>query len=590
MRMMFLAALLATPLSSMASPLDETSTDESSAVEIAQSESSATDASLFPPTTVVYAEIADPVKLISTIFDHPLREKIESLPVYQMAIQTPGYQQFLMGRTMVEGQLNMPWREALETFLAHGVAFGIDSATKGAAVIVHGKDAESMKLFQDQWLALAMLGSNRDKIKRGEYRGVGAYRIDQVRVVVHEDRMLVTNNPDLGKGIIDRLIDGGNSLDESPRFHDALSSRDPLAAGWGFVDLEAIRDAKMAQSVFESQINNPVGELLLGGIQSTVQDSPFASASLAADARHFGLKLGTPFQGDWIPEEREYFFGPMGNGRGPSVPEVEETLFTLSLYRDFSEMWLRAGDLFGADINDGFAQADANLSTLFAGRDFGEDILGSFQPEVGIVATRQDLDQVLPRPTIKLPAFAAVFDLKDPETMTRELRRIFQSLVGFLNIVGAMNGQKQLELDMEKVGEAQLITSSYVPEDDDRESTDANIVYNFSPSVGFSGERFVVSSSKELAKQLTLAKKSNLSTIQDNTRATLQAGVLRTVLADNREQLIAQNMLEDGNTREEAEAIIDLVLAVVDYFQDVSIRLGSDGDQLEAELKVQVRQ
>jgi hypothetical protein len=49
-------------------------------------------------------------------------------------------------------------------------------------------------------------------------------------------------------------------------------------------------------------------------------------------------------------------------------------------------------------------------------------------------------------------------------------------------------------------------------------------------------------------------------------------------------------MLEDGNSREEAEAIIDLLLQVVDYFQDASLWLGADNERLEAELKIQVQQ
>jgi hypothetical protein len=266
-------------------------------------------------------------------------------------------------------------------------------------------------------------------------------------------------------------------------------------------------------------------------------------------------------------------------------------LFTLSTYRNFSEMWLRAGDLFGAEVNDGFAKADANLTTFFAGRDFGEDILGSFENEVGLIATRTDFEGVLPQPTIKVPAFAAVFRLKEPETMTRELRRIFQSLVGFLNVVGAMNGQRQLEMDMEKIGDhIELITSSYVPEEDDRESTEASIAYNFSPSVGFAGERFVVASTKKLARELTLAKQPSQETIDANTHANLNASVLRDVLDDNREQLIAQNMLKDGNSREEAEAIIDLLLQAVGYLQDASIRLGSTSGHLQAEFKIQVQQ
>ncbi len=558
--------------------------------QVATAEKPLTDAKLYPATSIAYFELSAPVDLFATILDHPLREKIESLQPYQMAIQSQQYKQFLFGRGMVETQLQMTWREALETFAAHRVSVAFDAATQGAAMIAHGKDAESMKLFHQKLLEFARLGENRDSIKEGEYRGVQAYQINGTRFAAYEDRMLITNKSELGKQILDRLIDGGESLAENQRFQTALAARDQKLAGWGFVDVQAIRDSGVAGAVYNDKIDNPVLELLLGGIQSSLQKTTYATISLTANVSNVGLKLGIPYQAAWIPEHREYYFGPSGDGRGPVLPAVPETLFTLSTYRNVSEMWLRAGDLFGADINDGFAMADANLTTLFAGRDFGEDILGSLEPEVGFVAARQDFSDVLPRPTIKLPAFAFVFDLKQPETMTRELRRIFQSLIGFLNIVGAMNGQNQLELDMQKIGDhAELVTSSYVPEADDKESTDAHIVHNFSPSVGFAGKRFVVSSSRDLARQLTLAKTASPAVIDDNTSAKLNASVLRDVLSDNREQLIAQNMLEDGNSREEAEAVINLLLEVVGYFQDASLRLGAADDQLEAEFKLQVR-
>lgn len=548
------------------------------------------DAKYYPETCIGYFELSDPVGLISTIFDHPLREKIEALPPYQMAIKSPQYKQFVMGRAMVETQLQMNWREALETFAAHRISMAVDAATDGGAAIVHGKDAASMKLFHDKLLEFAKAGPNRDKIKEGEHRGVKAYQIDKTRFAVYEDRMLIANKSELGKQVLDLLIDGGGSLADNPRFQAASQSRDEGLAGWGFVDVQVIRDSGGADGVYNDKIDNPVGELLLGGIQSSLQQTPYATMSLIAGINDLVVTVGMPHQADWIPEQREYYFGPTGDGRGPALPALPETLLTLSTYRNFAEMWLRAGDLFGAEVNDGFAQADANLTTLFSGRDFGEDILGSFEPEVGFIATRQDFSNALPRPTIKLPAFAFVFHLKEPETMTRELRRIFQSLVGFFNVLGAMNGQNQLELDMERISDqAQLITSSYVPEEDDKESTDAKIVYNFSPSVGFAGKRFVVSSSQDLARQLTTAKSPQPPTIDENSRVNLNAGVLQAVLADNREQLIAQNMLEEGNSREEAEAIIQLVLEVVGYFQDASLRLVSSEDQLQAEFKLQVK-
>ncbi len=547
----------------------------------------AEDVAILPPSTVFYAELTDPVALLSLVLDHPLRAKIEALPPYQTALQSPAYKRFLFGRAMVETQLQMNWREALETLMAHRVSVAFDASTRSPVVIIRGKDPESMKLFGEKLLEFAKLSPDAEEIRATEYRDLPAYKIQNAIYAVSGDKMIITNQPDLGRNVIDRLLDGGPSLKDNPRFQSAWESRKPGELAWAFVDVEVIRES--ARKPFEDQINNPVLELLVGGIQSALAHSPYATATLTGDANAVSLKGSTPFQEDWIPEYREYYFGPNASGRGPVMPHVEGQLFALSTYRDVSEMWLRAGDLFNANINDGFAQADANLSTLLAGRDFGEDILGSFESEVVVVATRQDFSERLPRPTLQLPAFAGVFRLKEPGTMTRELRRIFQSLVGFLNVVGAMNGQNQLEMQMEKVGEnAELVSATFVPEPDQQDSTDAEVIFNFSPTVGFAGERFVVASSTELARALVGEKPADAENLIDNTRANLHTSVLKQVLADNREQLIAQNMLEDGNSREEAEAVIDLILQVVGYFEGVTVRLTPVDGFLETELQVRV--
>jgi len=206
------------------------------------------------------------------------------------------------------------------------------------------------------------------------------------------------------------------------------------------------------------------------------------------------------------------------------------------------------------------------------------------------VAVRQDFSDTLPRPAIKLPAFAAVFRLRDPETMTGQLRRNFQSLIGFLNIDGAMEGRNQMELGMEKLGDdAELVTSEFVPEQGQQEATDAKIIFNFSPSVGFAGERFVVSSSSDLARLLTLGKQTDQAKSPFNTQASLDASVLRDTLDDNRQQLVAQNMLEEGHTLEEAQANIDLLLKVVSYFDGLSFTLGQEDERLVTRFRLEVQ-
>ena len=49
-----------------------------------------TAAQLFPKSTVLYTEIADPPKLIELLLNHPLRSKIEQVPAFRKVIKSEG--------------------------------------------------------------------------------------------------------------------------------------------------------------------------------------------------------------------------------------------------------------------------------------------------------------------------------------------------------------------------------------------------------------------------------------------------------------------------------------------------------------------
>lgn len=547
--------------------------------------------SLFPETTVLYVEIPHPTDVISTIFDNPLRQKVEALEPYKQAIRTEGYRGFLAGRKFVEIQLGMEWREAIETLTAKGIYFGVDSATNGVALLINGKDAESLELFRAKLLEISKLGKNPDQIKSGDYRGITAYEINKAKFAVVDDWLLITNKPETGKAFLDRLIDGKakSSLADNETFQAARKTQAGQSTGWGFVNIEALREAGVAKKLYGGKSDNPGIELIAGGILNTLQKTPFATVELTFNNSDVGLQLAVPHSNDWVTEEREFHFGADSQGHGPALPELKNTLFTLSAYRDVSEMWLRAGDLFDERINDSLAEADANLTTFFSGKDFGEDILGSLTPQIGFIATKQNFENLLPIPAIKLPQFALVLELKDPEKMTRELRRTFQSMIGFFNVIGAMEGRPQLEMDIDKLANgAELITSTYIPEAGEEASATAPILFNFSPSVGFAKERFVVASTKGLARELVENASKPADTQSLNTAVRLDANVLQAVLGDNREQLISQNMLAEGHDREEAENAINLLLEFVGYFKDASLKLDVQKDELLLKFEVNV--
>ena len=546
-------------------------------------------AALLPDTTILYAEAPAPQQLIAAIFDHPIRQKLESLAPWQAATRTAGYRQFLTGRKFFEIQMGMEWREALEALTAKGVHVAVDSATGGAVLLVHSGSEEALELLAGRILALSFL-SGENRPEDDEYRGITAYRFDESWAVVEGEWLLVTNRDELGKAVLDRLLDGeqDTSLLTSQLWKTASSSRDPTSA-WGFVDLQALRQLGAGRKAFAGKSDNPGVELLIGGILDLLEETPLLTGTLQASHEEFAVQLELPSKAEWISEERTFFFGDGLSGQGPELPEIKDSLFTLSAYRDASEMWLRAGDLFNEDINDGLAEADANLTTFFSGKDFGEEILGALTPQIGFVASRQDFQDILPVPTIKLPQFALVLSLREPERMTRELRRTFQSMIGFFNVIGAMEGRPQLEMDIDKLDNgAELITSVYIPEEGEEESEYAPILFNFSPSVGFRGDQFVVSSTSQLARELVQQPPQQDGSGR-NTAMKLEAATLKTVLADNRDQLVSQNMLEEGNTKDEAEVAIDLLLEVVGYFENVTLDLQQEQDALQLQFRVQVR-
>jgi len=554
-------------------------------------------ADLFPETTVAYAEISDPKALLEEVLDHPLTQHIQTLDVYRKLTESQGYRNFLTGRKLFELQIGADWRPAIEAISARGIYVGFDAGTQGVAVLIRGKDEATVENFRTKILELSRLNGTTVR-DTDEYRGITVYKLDQGGAAAVRDWVVVTNNGDLGKSILDRLLSEESVAGESPVAEESLADSELFVAAhqkkpaeaqlWSFINLKSVRDAGAAQKMLEGQAENPLAELLLGGIQSILQKSDWVTSDLTVETSGLTWKFATPFDPSWIPEQRAYFFGPDTQGHAPALPQIDETLLTVAAYRDVSAMWLRAGDLFNEEMNDKLAEADAGLSTVFAGRDFGEEILGSFAPEIGIIVTRQSFEDVTPTPTIRLPAFAMVLKLRDPETMRSELRRTFQSAIGFFNIVGAQNGQPQLEMDMQKVGDTDLITSRYLPEKKDKDSTSAPIIFNFSPSVSFTGDRFVLASTAVLARQLGTTPVQGARAA--NTSVALNAAVLRETLADNREQLISQNMLEEGHTREEAEAAIELLLEIVRCFRGAGLELNAADNELQLNVTIDVNE
>lgn len=551
-------------------------------------------ADLLPPTVALYAELPRPPRTMRVLLDHPVLEKIKGLDEVQTAQRRKEYLAFQGVLTYVEMRLGMTWREAVERLTARGVTVAIDLPTRGLAVIVQAESEAALTQLRDDLMALARADAQnkgrRDPYQQHDYRGQTVYQVDKGGFATVGDRLILVNQGDLGRAIIDRLLDDdADRLSSQDRFAEAIQSRRSEVDAWVWVDVEVIRQqAARDGKPFQIQTDNPVAELLFGGLLDTFQRTPWLTATLELNGGRAALQFETPHRAGWVSEPRTHFFGPDGAGAA-SDPAPKGAILSLAAYRDISAMWRHAGDLFPERVVDKLAEADSNLTTLFAGKDFGEDILGAFGPVVRLVVAEQEF--AADSPAIKLPAFALQFDLRDPAIARRELRRTFQSLVGFANITGAMNGQPQLELDMPAVDGVDLVTARFVlPARRDGDAP-LPIQFNFSPSVAFAGSRFVLASTEGLARRL--AAGTDASPTEDgpsapNTSLRIDFASLRRILESNQTHLVTQNMLKEGHTRPEAERQIDLLFSLLDLLRDASLQLRCEAERLRLELQLQL--
>ncbi|MEX2026345.1 MAG: hypothetical protein WEH44_03575, partial [Pirellulaceae bacterium] len=550
---------------------------------------------LLPGTVVAYAEVREPKRVIDTVLDHPLAGELYAHPDYQRALATPQYERFQAVVKAVEAKLGIPYRQAVSTLVEGGVHVGFDLPTQGVIVLAKAADENSAAQARDTALELVRAEAQRqgqgDPVKIDDHRDIPLYQIGEARLAVAGPWVIASNKPLLLRLTLNNFLAKDASLSDDEQFKKAQADRPQNAAAWGYVDLRLLRDFGILKNALAQKSDNPGIELIAGGIVGGLPTAPYVTAAIELDASGVRLTAALPSDVKGASSKREFYLGKDGAGQAPPLLKPAETILSLSTYRDFASMWRNAPDLFNEKINADLAQAESGLMTVFAGQNFRDDILGNLEPQMQLVVARQKWPQGGVTPAMKLPGVAIVMQMKNHQETTRIFKVTFQSVVGFLNVAGAQNRLAPLDLNMERTKESLLVAAEYLPPKDEKVREAAPPNFNASPTIVFVGDKVILSSAKPLAVELAESiGKQPSATPGVNTAIEADNQVLQAILADNREPLIAQNMLEQGRDRAAAEKNIDLVLAIAKYFDKTELKLTTDGGKLELALDVRLKQ
>lgn len=543
-------------------------------------------ARLMPPAAVAYVEVTQADLLAEKALDPALLELLNRSQGVQKYYASEQYRQSLLGVALIEARMNAKWPRIVRD-LAGSLHFGFDAESNAALLILRAKNKETLAKLHATLVDLVELDATSkgkpSPVKSREYQGVTGWTFgDKEYHAVVDDLFLASNKQEGVMGLIDRLKDP--SLANLIGAADYAQAKAGIAAGqvaWGLLRMDAVRQAPKLQAALRKQSNNPLVELFVGGILETLKDTPVLTGGLHVQEDQWRLRFELP-RVSQSSELRNWFFAQ------PSAPAVplrpQGTIASLVMNRDVAGMWIARDELFDEATRAKLAQADSGLGLYFAGRDFGTQVLGEIGPEWQFVVARQQFGEGQPTPSIKLPAAALIVQLKQPDAFASTLLLGYQKVIGLANLVGAEKGNPQLLLGGEDYQGVSISKATFLaPADLDNHA--ASIHYNASPSCARVGDRFIFGTTLGIVKSvLDAMKKSRQQAFSGQTLLWVDLHEAAAALDDNRPALVSQNMLKEGNSREEAEGEIGLLLTLLETIRNAGVQLKAENNSISLEL------
>lgn len=216
--------------------------------------------------------------------------------------------------------------------------------------------------------------------------------------------------------------------------------------------------------------------------------------------------------------------------------------------------------------------------------------MGAVDPHIRIVVAEQSYDPAIGTPSVRLPAFALIFQMRDPSRFGLIAEEAWQKMIGLTNFGRGQKAQPGLIIDrLEHSGVR--YSCAYFSHIDEKDKNNLDARFNFRPTIAYHGESLIFSSTDALANDLidNLQKARPKPAAGSNGLFEIECSRLASLVEANRESMIRDNMVKKGKTREEAEKGVDAIPAIARLLGDATLRTGADKGAVFAELDFSFR-
>jgi hypothetical protein len=329
-----------------------------------------------------------------------------------------------------------------------------------------------------------------------DYRGHIAIKTNEGMFIAIGNRMLFSDDESTLKAAADQVLDT-----EITSIAGTGSSEGEF--GHVRIDLTALRLVPDFATALVTPAQEPGAAFFLGGwldlarrydeFSVTFSREDTALRTAVAFSKPNGQEPAAALNGFWADTAEE---------TPAPLLDLPNTIFSTSIYRDYSALWSARGDLLASNVVETIDQGDEDISQTLAVlglQNKPSDIIHTIGPRWRFVAVKADESPYPDIPvTDLLPAWAIVVELSDPD----EFWRMVSPVTRTLNLI--LSGEQRFTIEQQPCGDGEVTVLS-VDQSDQAVRQKNQVEYNFRVTYGVVHNHAIIGSTPAVVQQVAEA-------------------------------------------------------------------------------------
>jgi hypothetical protein len=535
-----------------------------------------------PQDAVISLELSNSKALLDFLAGEKMSAAITALPLYQKQMSNPKFQEFLNVIKFMETALNTDWRTALATLTGGGITFVV-CPQETVLLIIDAEDEQMLQRLHEMLLNISR--SEADKkgqpglVASMQYQDVTAWTFDgKEQHAIIGKRFVFSNRPEGLKTILELRSKGKSlSLASTSGYQAAIHQAKAGSIATAYADLKLFKQIPDINKLLDQSGKNPLAALFFAGIVESMRDANWLALGL--NIHDSKLTLQASIDDRTAPRTSLASFAlPQTPIEGvlPNV-SVPRRIAAMTMYRDLHKFYAAKDELF-PERTSGLIFFENMMGIFFSGRDLTNEVLAETRPEIRFVMAEQQFDPSIGTPVIQYPAFAMILRLRHLEEFKEVAEEAWQKAIGLINFTRGQQAMPGLIIDRPVYRDTKLTVSYFsISEVENKAKLDQR--FNVRPTLAIVDENLVLSSTDRLAKDLVDAldrekKGGSRPLAQVHSMVEVDGNQLAAIAQTNRQVLILDNMVKKGNTQEQAEAGIDMLISLASFIKQLKLSIG----------------